>query len=414
MKLVKEHINEKYTTDSDPIKDMGIGYPDWKDLKRGDIIKCIKFTQFSQVWAPQGIIKNTGETIYRKPKQSWMGNLFEVGEYYSLLDKVEEREDGKIVLYARNIKHRNGSERLVLTPKQLDKRFKVIKKGINEKFTDESDPIYDMGIGITMEKIKDYIKLVKNDSMLSNYEEDYLWLCAKHGNTNFVEYLLNTKKYNIHYREDYALRWACKYNHVKIVKLLLDAGADIHAQEDEGIEYARNHKDQILYKLIKHYIVKHHKVKNKKHIDEKFTEESDPIHDMGIGSIIVIKKWLAKMNIRYYTINDDLTIDIPNNVDLDEKLKKEGKLPEYIQFNIVNGAFFIRYNNLTTLKGCPKIIKENNSYYGSFRASNNNLSSLKYAPKRVEGLFDCAHNAVKFTNIDVRKVCKYIKQQIVL
>ena len=37
MKLVREHINEKFTADSDPIKDMGIGSA-WVRLKQGDII----------------------------------------------------------------------------------------------------------------------------------------------------------------------------------------------------------------------------------------------------------------------------------------------------------------------------------------------------------------------------------------
>ena len=37
MKIVREHINEKFEADSDPIDDMGIGSK-WKRLKKGDIL----------------------------------------------------------------------------------------------------------------------------------------------------------------------------------------------------------------------------------------------------------------------------------------------------------------------------------------------------------------------------------------
>jgi len=121
---LKENLYEKFTDISDPIKDLGIGTTNWKNLKRGDIIKCIKFTQFSGFWSP---FKSTGETICNNPRKSWMGNLFEQEEYYRLLDNPELRKDGKITMYTRNTKHGNGSDRLVLTPKQLNKRFKIIK-----------------------------------------------------------------------------------------------------------------------------------------------------------------------------------------------------------------------------------------------------------------------------------------------
>lgn len=38
MKLVKEHINERFVEDSDPIKDMGIGMNTFENIKKGDII----------------------------------------------------------------------------------------------------------------------------------------------------------------------------------------------------------------------------------------------------------------------------------------------------------------------------------------------------------------------------------------
>jgi len=152
MKLVKEQLYERigFTEESDPIRDLAIGIPAWEYLKKDAIIKCIKFTQFSAFSAH----RHTGETMYSKERQGWMGNLFREGEYYRLLKDAEKREDGKIIIYAINVKHGNGYERLILTPRQLDNRFKIIKKGVNEKFSEESDPIRDMGIGSWVAKIQ--------------------------------------------------------------------------------------------------------------------------------------------------------------------------------------------------------------------------------------------------------------------
>jgi hypothetical protein len=46
MKLVKEHINEKFTEDSDPIEDLGIGLPAiWNNLKRGDVLQLKQYME---------------------------------------------------------------------------------------------------------------------------------------------------------------------------------------------------------------------------------------------------------------------------------------------------------------------------------------------------------------------------------
>lgn len=49
-----------------------------------------------------------------------------------------------------------------------------------------------------------------------------------------------------------------------------------------------------------------------------------------------IREWLDKYNIKNYTINDDLTIDVNGDVNLNnEESTKLAKLPEYIKFNVV-------------------------------------------------------------------------------
>lgn len=164
----------------------------------------------------------------------------------------------------------------------------------------------------------------------------------------------------------------------------------------------------------------------KQQLYEKFSEDSDPIRDMGIGAKPLILKWIEnyKKSSRVYTnksefiINDDGTIDVEGNVNLYKIGLKQ--LPEYIQFNTVSGIFWINQNQLITLKGCPYHVGQhffccNNMLTtlefspeyvgGKFECSNNKLTSLEFSPKKVVGAFDCTDNLVKFSIKDVLKVC---------
>jgi hypothetical protein len=52
---------------------------------------------------------------------------------------------------------------------------------------------------------------------------------------------------------------------------------------------------------------------------EKFTDDSDPISDMGIGTQSQIKKWFDSVGIssKYYTIDDQMYIHVRGNLDLE-------------------------------------------------------------------------------------------------
>lgn len=67
-----------------------------------------------------------------------------------------------------------------------------------------------------------------------------------------------------------------------------------------------------------------------------------------------IKAWLDEYWIEHYTINDDLTVDVDGDVDLDSE--KLTEIP--VQFGRVNGAFLCCSNSLTSLSGIPKIIED--------------------------------------------------------
>jgi len=68
--------------------------------------------------------------------------------------------------------------------------------------------------------------------------------------------------------------------------------------------------------------------------------------------LIHIREWLEQMGIENYTINDDGTVDVDGDVNISNKNLTE--IP--IQFGKVNGNFWCNNNELTTLKGVPRIV----------------------------------------------------------
>jgi len=129
-----------------------------------------------------------------------------------------------------------------------------------------------------------------------------------------------------------------------------------------------------------------------------FEKKNDPLSSLGIGKRELIKLWLDKMDIQFYTINDDFTIDVKYEVNVSNRGLTE--FPDYIQFNEIEKGWFICSNNfLTSLKGCPYKVNS------VFACNNNDLMSLKYCPKYCE-IFYCQDNPAEFTEEDVRKLCK--------
>ena len=218
--------------------------------------------------------------------------------------------------------------------------MKLVREHINEKFTEDSDPIHDLGIGMD-ELIKRFAIETTYDHRY--YKEDLLYICASHGKSEFVKYLLDkgydvhgnadralrwasekghtetvkvllnagadvhadndralqwasekghtetvkvllNARANMHINDDHALRWACEKGHIEVVKVLLNAGADVHANDDWALRYASKYGHTEVVKVLQDWIAKEKKNIVKESLNEKFTEDSDPIHDMGIGS----------------------------------------------------------------------------------------------------------------------------------
>jgi hypothetical protein len=96
-----------------------------------------------------------------------------------------------------------------------------------------------------------------------------------------------------------------------------------------------------------------------------------------------IEDLCSKYGITDYQIRDDGSIDVDEGVDL-YNLGDLKQLP--LTFNEVKRYFDCRFNNLTTLEGCPKKVN------GNFICGFNKLTSLEYSPEIVVGIFRCEFN----------------------
>ena len=90
-------------------------------------------------------------------------------------------------------------------------------------------------------------------------------------------------------------------------------------------------------------------------------------------------------NIEKYIINDDYTIDVYQDVDLQNNSLVQIRIP----FNNIYGNFRCSKNKLTSLINSPKYVS------GSFDCSYNELTSLNGSPKHIDGSFLCIFNNIK-------------------
>ena len=101
--------------------------------------------------------------------------------------------------------------------------MKYVKEHIDEKFTEDSDPIRDMGIGIEY-KLKQWCK---EQHISFDDKDEVLFQCVSKKQQKFVKYLISigidTKGRWAPYA---ALRAAILYNDLKIAKILIDAGSN--------------------------------------------------------------------------------------------------------------------------------------------------------------------------------------------
>jgi hypothetical protein len=87
------------------------------------------------------------------------------------------------------------------------------------------------------------------------------------------------------------------------------------------------------------------------------------------------------------------------------KQKSVKDLPGYPFDDPHNGDFSCSNKQLTSLEGCPQVIK------GDFYCSDNKLKSLQYCPQIVKGDFYCSDNKLPSLQ-NIHKYCKQINNTL--
>jgi hypothetical protein len=133
MKIVREYINEKFTEESDPVRDLGIG-----------IINKLEKE-----------LKNESEYYKLFPKKDGTiechKNMVIVVPRYVPVATVNQIILNEIIIAAHKLHFK--VEIKPLHNRRTDKIFKFlitpisVREYINEKFSEEGDPIHDLGIG---------------------------------------------------------------------------------------------------------------------------------------------------------------------------------------------------------------------------------------------------------------------------
>jgi hypothetical protein len=98
-----------------------------------------------------------------------------------------------------------------------------------------------------------------------------------------------------------------------------------------------------------------------------------------------IRKICKYHKIENYTINDDFSINVDDNVQLYNKLKLK-EIP--LKFGNINGYFYCGDNYITSLEFGPKYVR------GNFYCFSNKLTSLEHLPKYIGGDIYCSGNEI--------------------
>lgn len=170
--------------------------------------------------------------------------------------------------------------------------------------------------------------------------------------------------------------------------------------------------------------------------------ENKPIKTFNLGTSKLIENWLNEHDIKNYTINSDMTINVDGDVELDQIY--DNTFPKFIKFKYVSGNFSCSDLHIKSLKGSPEKVDGNftcsycsniislegstQEVGGDFNCSHcENLTSLKGSPKKINKHFDCTfcfnltsleggpqeiygdfdgfYNSKNFTKDDVIKIC---------
>jgi len=296
-------LHEKFTEDSDPIDDLGIGtrhlISKWMKEKREEdtadnaLIQCSRYGKTEWV----EYLLNIGANVHTMDDfalQWASGNGH--AEVVKLLLNAGANAHADDDYALRWASYRNRVE-IVKLLKDHMKKMRV-KESLHEKFTEDSDPIKDLGIG--EEAL--FKRLKRGDILQLKEEFDFSYAVYKRG--AYIILLRDIKKLDelSDTKEDlYEIVYLYTNNKRKIKKLIqfFKKNSDPQVTDMYRILGATNVKWwSIDFSFYKEAFIKIDKDEFlKESLNEKFTEDSDPIKDMGIG---MIQKAL-KTNTSYFT-----------------------------------------------------------------------------------------------------------------
>ena len=88
------------------------------------------------------------------------------------------------------------------------------------------------------------------EDMSQEKKDKALINASRRGHTEAVKSLINAGA-DVHANNNEALQWASANGHIEVVKLLLDAGADVHAKNDLALRWANEEGHTKVVKLLK-------------------------------------------------------------------------------------------------------------------------------------------------------------------
>ena len=91
------------------------------------------------------------------------------------------------------------------------------------------------------------------DSSPKKWKADKVILGRKYKITPKVIKSLIDEGADVHAKEDWALGWASEYGHLEVVKVLLEAGAKVHAYEDSALRRASEYGHLEVVKVLEEY-----------------------------------------------------------------------------------------------------------------------------------------------------------------
>jgi hypothetical protein len=106
------------------------------------------------------------------------------------------------------------------------------------------------------------------ENMSQEEKDRILTVVSIYGYANTVKKLLDAGA-DVHTDNDIALRLASRYGHLEVVKILLDAGADVHAKDNEALRWAKYKGHTEIVELLKQYMKTNESFKSIKDYDDE-------------------------------------------------------------------------------------------------------------------------------------------------